>query len=420
MGKPVRRRRRALVPGAQARAARRSCRGAGRPAGALRRRRLRGRRQPGRDQPARRRPREHGARPRPPACRCSSSATSTAAACSPRCSARSRCSSPPTRRTSPGFVINKFRGDPRSSRPASSSSRSCTGRPTLGVLPYVEDLWLDVEDSLALEAPRAEDTAPAADTLDVAVVRLRWMSNFTDLDALAAEPGVRVRFTRSTADVERADLVVAARARRRRSRTSPGCAPRARRGAHRAGRPPAPRSSASAAATRCSASASTTTSSPGAGVVAGLGLLPVDDDVRAREGAAPARAAHSALLGTDVGGYEIRHGRVALHGGEPLLVADDGEPEGCVAGAVARHLVARRSSSTTRSAARCCARRRRPRPALQARARRVRRGARAPARRPRRPRRGAPRHRPADHLIEDGVPSQLPAVESDLRAWDAR
>ena len=38
------------------------------------------------------------------------------------------------------------------------------------------------------------------------MIRLRWMSNFTDADALAAEPGVRVRFTRSPADIERADL----------------------------------------------------------------------------------------------------------------------------------------------------------------------------------------------------------------------
>ena len=53
--------------------------------------------------------------------------------------------------------------------------------------------------------------ARGGDTLDVAVVRLRWMTNFTDVDALAAEPGVSVRFTRSPADVERADLVVAAR-----------------------------------------------------------------------------------------------------------------------------------------------------------------------------------------------------------------
>src|SRR5207248_5704038 len=75
------------------------------------------------------------------------------------------------------------------------------------VLPYVEDLWLDVEDSLALDGGPPEVPAQAG-TLDVAVIRLRWMSNFTDFDALSVEPGVRVRFTRSPADVERADLVV--------------------------------------------------------------------------------------------------------------------------------------------------------------------------------------------------------------------
>ncbi len=79
----------------------------------------------------------------------------------------------------------------------------------LGVLPWVENLWLDVEDSLALEAPRPEGRpAAGGDTLEIAVVRLRWMSNFTDVDALACEPGVSVRFTRSPADIERADLVM--------------------------------------------------------------------------------------------------------------------------------------------------------------------------------------------------------------------
>jgi adenosylcobyric acid synthase len=106
-----------------------------------------------------------------------------------------------------GFVVNKFRGDRSILEPGLAQLRELTGRPTLGVLPYLQDLWMDAEDSLALDAPRPE--APAsADTLDVAVIRLRWMSNFTDFDALAAEPGVRVRFTRSAADVQRADLVV--------------------------------------------------------------------------------------------------------------------------------------------------------------------------------------------------------------------
>ena len=121
-----------------------------------------------------------------------------------------------------GFVVNKFRGDRSILDPGIAQLTELTGRPTLGVLPHVEDLWMDVEDSLALDAPRPE--APAsADTLDVAVIRLRWMSNFTDLDALATEPGVRVRFTRSAADVERADLVVVP-GRRPPSRTSCACA----------------------------------------------------------------------------------------------------------------------------------------------------------------------------------------------------
>ena len=107
-----------------------------------------------------------------------------------------------------GFVINKFRGDLGVLAPGLEQLRGLTGRPVLGVLPFVEDLWMDVEDSLALDASRPETPAAGGDTLDVAVVRLRWISNFTDADALSAEPGVRVRFTRSAADIERADLVV--------------------------------------------------------------------------------------------------------------------------------------------------------------------------------------------------------------------
>ena len=108
-----------------------------------------------------------------------------------------------------GFVINKFRGDGSILAPGLKDLHARTGRPVLGVLPFVEDLWMDVEDSLALEARAPEAPAAAGgDTLDVAVLRLRWMSNFTDVDALGSEPGVRVRFTRSPADVERADLVV--------------------------------------------------------------------------------------------------------------------------------------------------------------------------------------------------------------------
>ena len=85
-----------------------------------------------------------------------------------------------------------------------------TGRRAIGVLPWREGLWLDAEDSLALEAPATRSGAAgrAATRSTSPSLRLRWMSNFTDVDALAAEPGVGVRFTRSPVDVERADLVV--------------------------------------------------------------------------------------------------------------------------------------------------------------------------------------------------------------------
>ncbi|MGH8933891.1 MAG: cobyric acid synthase [Egibacteraceae bacterium] len=104
-----------------------------------------------------------------------------------------------------GWLINKFRGDPALLDPGLDRLQELTGRPVLGVLPYQEGLWLDAEDSLALESRPAPKPNAA---LDVAVVRLRRISNFTDVDALAAEPGVRVRFTTDPVDVERADLAI--------------------------------------------------------------------------------------------------------------------------------------------------------------------------------------------------------------------
>jgi adenosylcobyric acid synthase len=107
-----------------------------------------------------------------------------------------------------GFLVNKFRGDEAILRPGLEQLRRLTGRPVLGVLPWRPGLWLDAEDSLALAGPRDELPQLGADRVVVAVVRLRWLSNFTDVDALTAEPGVVVRFTESAADVLSADLVV--------------------------------------------------------------------------------------------------------------------------------------------------------------------------------------------------------------------
>ena len=108
-----------------------------------------------------------------------------------------------------GFVINKFRGAPELLHSGLVLLRELTGRPVYGVLPWQEGLWLDAEDSLSL-ASRDVEPSPFGinDFLRVAVVRLPRISNFTDVDALAAEPGVLVRFATSPADLADADLVV--------------------------------------------------------------------------------------------------------------------------------------------------------------------------------------------------------------------
>jgi adenosylcobyric acid synthase len=232
-----------------------------------------------------------------------------------------------------GFVINKFRGDLGVLAPGLEQLHERTGRPTLGVLPFVEELWMDVEDSLALDATRPEEPpAPGGDTLDVAVLRLRWISNFTDVDALGTEPGVRVRFTRSAADLERADLVVI-------PGTKATVEDLERLRAHGLDRVLAARAAAGA---------------PILGICGGYQMLGerIEDEVESRRGAVPGlgllpvethfrpekilrrRRGRSPHLGTEANGYEIRHGRVHLNNGDPLLVADDGEPDGCLSGPV--------------------------------------------------------------------------------------
>jgi adenosylcobyric acid synthase len=84
-----------------------------------------------------------------------------------------------------------------------------TGRPTLGVLPWLGGLELDVEDSLGLPASGSTGGPPLGDdVLRVSVARLPRLSNFTDLDAIAAEPGVLVRYATRPEELADADLVI--------------------------------------------------------------------------------------------------------------------------------------------------------------------------------------------------------------------
>jgi adenosylcobyric acid synthase len=105
-----------------------------------------------------------------------------------------------------GFIINKFRGDSSLLTSALGDLRRRTGRPVVGVVPYLPDLGLPEEDSVALEmaAPRPRSASLAG----VAVVRLPRIANFTDLAPLEAEPQVEVRYLEDPAALHPRDLLV--------------------------------------------------------------------------------------------------------------------------------------------------------------------------------------------------------------------
>jgi adenosylcobyric acid synthase len=230
-----------------------------------------------------------------------------------------------------GFLVNKFRGDPVVLAPGLEKLSRLTNRPFLGTLPYVAGLGLDGEDSLALDAKREVKPPLGRDVLRVAVARLGRISNFTDFDALAHEPGVFVSFTTSPTEILSADLAiipgtkatVADLAGLRSRGLSGAFEERARRGLPTLG----VCGGYQMLGERIVDGIESGEEAPG------LGLLPVET-LFGEEKLLGRPAGRAPLFGNaEVSGYEIRHGRVHRHGGEPLFVGD-GFEEGCRAGAV--------------------------------------------------------------------------------------
>ena len=243
---------------------------------------------------------------------------------------------------------------PRRPGPARAGARrSCaalTGRPTLGVLPWADGLWLDAEDSLSAvtDGVLGRPSPPhGSQWLRVAVVRLPRISNATDVEALACEPGVRGPLRHRAAPGRRRRPGRAARVEGDRRGPRLAAPHRAGRRGRRRTRGRAGRCSASAAATRCSGELIADPTGSRRGSADGLGLLP-GGRVRGREGAG---ARSGRRWGHPVRGYEIHHGRVVRSGDAPPL---DRAGEGS---GVARASSSARTGTgcwrTTGSAARC-------------------------------------------------------------------
>ncbi|MFJ2621867.1 cobyric acid synthase [Streptomyces sp. NPDC087532] len=235
-----------------------------------------------------------------------------------------------------GYLVNKFRGDVSLLEPGLEMLRGITGRRTYGVLPFAHGLGIDEEDGLRVSlrgTVRESVVAPphGKDVLRVAVCAVPLMSNFTDVDALAAEPGVVVRFVDRAEELADADLVVV-----------PGT-----RGTVKALAWLRERGLADALARRAAEGGPVLGICGGfqilgehiedevesrAGHVDGLGLLPVR--VRFDREKTLARPSGEAL-GAPVEGYEIHHGVADVRGGEAFISDDRGRSlDGCRAGAV--------------------------------------------------------------------------------------
>ncbi|MCH5642399.1 MULTISPECIES: cobyric acid synthase [unclassified Gordonia (in: high G+C Gram-positive bacteria)] len=233
------------------------------------------------------------------------------------------------------FVVNKFRGDPLILEPGLERLRELTGRSTLGVLPYANDLWLDAEDSLNAPVgrrvgPLDEIASGGPERLSVAAIRLPRISNSTDVEALACERGVDVTWVDDPGSVYAADLVVLPGTRATVSDlgwlTARGIGDalvaRVRRGAPIV---------AICGGFQMLARSIDDPVESGAGRVDGLGIL--DLDVTFDSGKTLRRVA-GAVDGHRVEGYEIHHGRIVGSTEDVWLVDDVHGGEGATRGAV--------------------------------------------------------------------------------------
>jgi adenosylcobyric acid synthase len=202
-----------------------------------------------------------------------------------------------------GFVINKFRGDPSLLFDGPAVLETASGVPTIGILPMLDALNLDAEDSLSLERGWPTPMGAPPSVLDVAVIAFPRLSNVTDMDPLAAEPGVSVRLVRDARSLGRPHLVVL----------------------------PGTKATVADLAWLRARHLDTAISASGAtvlGICGGYQMLgrAIDDPVESGDGAVPGlgwlpvttqfepdkvlRRDHGSALGAALHGYQIHHGRV--------------------------------------------------------------------------------------------------------------
>ena len=112
---------------------------------------------------------------------------------------------PEDRKLIKGIIVNKFRGDIRLFESGKKMLEDICGVPVLGVVPMLPDINIEEEDSVALEK---KQHSPAENKVNVVVVMLRHISNFTDFNILERDPRVNLFYSSNTSDIETADIII--------------------------------------------------------------------------------------------------------------------------------------------------------------------------------------------------------------------
>lgn len=112
---------------------------------------------------------------------------------------------PEERKLVKGILINKFRGDLRLFESGAKMLEELCGIPVLGVIPYYKDIAIEEEDSVSLAAKSMEIRQGK---VNIAVVLLRHLSNFTDFNALERDPRVHLFYSNNTCELAKADIII--------------------------------------------------------------------------------------------------------------------------------------------------------------------------------------------------------------------
>lgn len=107
-----------------------------------------------------------------------------------------------------GLIINKFRGDVTILQPALDFLEEKTGKPVLGVIPYLPDLGIEDEDSVSLDDKKVQAKDKINAPIKIAVIQTPKISNFTDFDALSKEDDVDLYYVKEGESIGEADLIL--------------------------------------------------------------------------------------------------------------------------------------------------------------------------------------------------------------------